>query len=90
VHADNQAEVHTIPKLDQHQVMSEVCSEDHEVEEWSAPQAGQDLAQPMVTHQPDVKKRSRIRDELFQGLMKVCIDAGMAMHASEAVPQGLP
>jgi len=26
----------------------------------------------MVTHQPDVKKRSRIRDELFQGLMKVC------------------
>ena len=61
--------------------------EDHEVEEWSAP--GQDLALPMVTHQPDVKKRSRIRDELFQGLMKVCSGAGMAMRASEAALQGL-
>ncbi|DBB18908.1 TPA: hypothetical protein ACH3X3_000489 [Trebouxia sp. C0006] len=47
----------------------DMMSEDHEVEEWSAP--GQDLAPLMVTHQPDVKKRSRIRDELFQGLMKV-------------------
>ncbi|KAL0040994.1 hypothetical protein WJX77_001558 [Trebouxia sp. C0004] len=42
----------------------------HEGAEWPAPQAGQVLAPPMVTHQPDVKKRSRIRDELYQGLMK--------------------
>jgi len=44
----------------------------------------------MVMHQPDVKKRSRIRDELFQGLMKVCIGAGMGMPSSEAALQGLP
>ncbi|KAL0045963.1 hypothetical protein WJX82_009876 [Trebouxia sp. C0006] len=50
----------------------DMMSEDHEVEEWSAP--GQDLAPLMVTHQPDVKKRSRIRDELFQGLMKRALE----------------
>ncbi|KAA6424637.1 MAG: hypothetical protein FRX49_05305 [Trebouxia sp. A1-2] len=50
------------------QADAEMMSEDHEVKEWSAP--GQDLALPMVMHQPDVKKRNRIRDELFQGLMK--------------------
>lgn len=57
-------------------------TEDHEAEEWSAP--GQDLALPMMVQQPDVKKRSRIRDELFQGLMKVCTGAGMAMPSCEA------
>lgn len=44
----------------------------------------------MVTHQPDVKKRSRIRDELFQGLMKVCIGSRMARPSFEAALQGLP
>ena len=61
-----------------------------EAEEQSAAAAHQDLVQTSGIHEPDLKKRTRIKDDLFQGLMKVCLPNSMAMHTCQGCYMHLP